>query len=250
MYDFGARLYDPLTQQWVSRDKKLQFATPYAYAGNYFNPVNFFDPDGNCMCEINYKPSGKNHFKELNSELIYAASWGARPEATTGEKVLGFGFYLAAAYSPESNKEATITVLTMGAGYTIAKGASNLTKKIFNNVDEIPIKRFEANDLVLGLDMPRLNKWAKAEGGKTYGKFELPRGSFSTQIKSAMTQAKTLRFNLDGVDVTKASGKLNDFGEPINGYTNFELYLIKTNKEFHDKTKFYLDGKEVSSPFE
>ena len=44
---FGARYLDPMLGMWISVDPKKQFASPYLYAGNGYNPVNAFDPDGN-----------------------------------------------------------------------------------------------------------------------------------------------------------------------------------------------------------
>jgi RHS repeat-associated protein len=44
---FGARYLDPMLGMWISVDPKRQFASPYLYAGNGYNPVNVVDPDGN-----------------------------------------------------------------------------------------------------------------------------------------------------------------------------------------------------------
>ena len=44
---FGARYLDPMLGMWTSVDPKRQFASPYLYAGNGYNPVNVVDPDGN-----------------------------------------------------------------------------------------------------------------------------------------------------------------------------------------------------------
>ena len=44
---FGARYLDPMLGMWISVDPMRQFASPYLYAGNGFNPVNVVDPDGN-----------------------------------------------------------------------------------------------------------------------------------------------------------------------------------------------------------
>jgi RHS repeat-associated protein len=43
---FGARYYDADIGMWISPDPKRQFASPYLYAGNGFNPVNGVDADG------------------------------------------------------------------------------------------------------------------------------------------------------------------------------------------------------------
>ena len=44
---FGARYLDPMLGMWISVDPMRQFASPYLYAGNGYNPVNIVDPDGN-----------------------------------------------------------------------------------------------------------------------------------------------------------------------------------------------------------
>jgi RHS repeat-associated protein len=43
---FGARYLDPMLGMWISVDPKRQFASPYLYAGNGYNPINGFDSDG------------------------------------------------------------------------------------------------------------------------------------------------------------------------------------------------------------
>ena len=43
---FGARFLDPMLGLWISVDPKRQFASPYLYAGNGYNPVNVIDEDG------------------------------------------------------------------------------------------------------------------------------------------------------------------------------------------------------------
>ena len=43
---FGARYLDPMLGMWTSVDPKRQFASPYLYAGNGYNPVNGVDGDG------------------------------------------------------------------------------------------------------------------------------------------------------------------------------------------------------------
>ena len=43
---FGARYLDPMLGMWISVDPARQFSSPYLYAGNGYNPINSFDPDG------------------------------------------------------------------------------------------------------------------------------------------------------------------------------------------------------------
>ena len=46
---FGARYLDPMLGMWVSADPARQFASPYLYAGNGVNQVQFIDKSGNYM---------------------------------------------------------------------------------------------------------------------------------------------------------------------------------------------------------
>ena len=46
---FGARYLDPMLGLWISVDPARQFASPYLYAGNGYNPINAIDPDGNIV---------------------------------------------------------------------------------------------------------------------------------------------------------------------------------------------------------
>ncbi len=46
-YLIGARYYDADLGIWTQVDPMRQFASPYLYAGNGFNPVTSVDPDGN-----------------------------------------------------------------------------------------------------------------------------------------------------------------------------------------------------------
>lgn len=44
LYNFKARLYDPVTGRFISTDPAAQYASPYLYTGN--DPINFYDPTG------------------------------------------------------------------------------------------------------------------------------------------------------------------------------------------------------------
>lgn len=88
------------------------------------------------------------------------------------------------------------------------------------------------------------NKWAKDNGWSTYGELS-EGGPFSKQIREAMDNADDIHFNLDGVNAKRANGKLNDFGEPAAGYTNYELWLLQNEKKYADKVVWYKDGKAM-----
>lgn len=102
--------------------------------------------------------------------------------------------------------------------------------------------------LALGLrnDKAGLNykKWAEQNGWSTYGELS-EGGPFSKQIREAMDNADDIRFNLDGVNTKRANGKLNDFGEPAAGYTNYELWLLQNEPKYADKVIWYKDGKAM-----
>jgi RHS repeat-associated protein len=163
---------------------------------------------------------------------------------------------------------ATDAVLGAGTG-GIVKGGSAVLRKVAPKKPSIPPASkapvakvgtssassskgigFGSNDLALGLNPGgALKKWTMQHGGKTAGEFNTSSGRFPDQIRSAMEQASHIRFNLDGVDVRRASGMLNDMGEPAAGYTNYELHLLKATPQFLEKTTFYQGGVSVSIPF-
>lgn len=55
---FGARYLDPMLGMWTSVDPKRQFASPYLYAGNGYNPVGAVDPDGNLVDVVYNRATG------------------------------------------------------------------------------------------------------------------------------------------------------------------------------------------------
>jgi len=126
-------------------------------------------------------------------------------------------------------------------------------------VGKAGVKEAKRKVLALGLrdDKAGLNysKWAKDNDWHTYGELS-GRGSFSEQIKEAMDNADDIHLNLDGpemhpdgtrkmLNVKNANGKLNDFGEPAAGYTNYELWLLKTEPKYADKVVWYKNGERM-----
>lgn len=77
---FGARYLDAMLGMWISMDPKRQFASPYLYAGNGYNPVNAIDPDGGYYNDENgnsiYETAKKNDFYG-NSIVKETLEWGA-----------------------------------------------------------------------------------------------------------------------------------------------------------------------------
>jgi hypothetical protein len=124
------------------------------------------------------------------------------------------------------------------------------TSKSTSSIPNNEIERFGDNDLVLGLQ-PELSTFNAKYGGKTYGKFETLKDGFGDYIIDFMNEADHIRFNLNGVNVSRMnneSGMLYALNrEPIKGYTNYELWAIKNTPSFFNKTTFYLDGKIVPS---
>jgi|GEM_PF-3130844 len=106
--------------------------------------------------------------------------------------------------------------------------------------------KFGDNDLVLGLNKNGLLQNFEQYGGKGYGQFNLSAKNFSGQIDDAMNQAEKIRVNVDRIDtskVTSNSGMLSEYGELINGYTNYELWKIKNDPDLLGKTVFYENGQ-------
>ena len=68
-----------------------------------------------------------------------------------------------------------------------------------------------------------------------------------------MQQADHIRFDLTGVDMDRAMAtsirNISSRGEPLSGYTNFELALIRSNPGFLGKTTFYRNGVQVTPRF-
>ena len=76
---FGARYLDPMLGMWISVDPKRQFASPYLYVGNGYNPVNGVDDDGNYYNEDGqkiYESAKKNNFYG-NPIVKETLEWGA-----------------------------------------------------------------------------------------------------------------------------------------------------------------------------
>ena len=77
---FGARYLDPMLGMWISVDPKRQFASPYLYVGNGYNPITGQDDDGGYYNDKDgkaiYETAKKNDFYG-NPIVKETLEWGA-----------------------------------------------------------------------------------------------------------------------------------------------------------------------------
>jgi RHS repeat-associated protein len=93
--------------------------------------------------------------------------------------------------------------------------------------------------------------WAARKGFYDYnvGSPEGPYDVTINQITNAIDNAGTIHFNLDGpVDVTQYAG-LGPNGQPLNGFTNYELNQIQQYSSYADKTVWYINDVPQPSTF-
>jgi RHS repeat-associated protein len=69
LQNFGRRYYDSEIGMWTSCDPKQQFASPYAYTGNGYNPINAIDPNG---LEVRLYSSDAFGIPGLNHTFVYS----------------------------------------------------------------------------------------------------------------------------------------------------------------------------------
>ncbi|PWJ56689.1 RHS repeat-associated protein [Fibrobacter sp. UWR4] len=68
---FGARYLDPMLGLWFSVDPKRQFASPYLYAGNGYNPTSFIDENGGYLIR---KRAGKYEIRPFSKAEFYTGA--------------------------------------------------------------------------------------------------------------------------------------------------------------------------------
>lgn len=96
LYDFGARMYDPVLGRWFCQDPALQMVNPYGYCNN--SPLVYTDPDGEFFLGFltgfvrGLFKKGTNPFKEawhaaINQEKIRWNLFKASGGQSFGKKV-------------------------------------------------------------------------------------------------------------------------------------------------------------------
>lgn len=96
LYDFGARMYDPVLGRWFCQDPALQMVNPYGYCNN--SPLVYTDPDGEFFLGFfagfvrGLFKKGTNPFKEawhaaVNQEKIRWNLFKASGGQSFGKKV-------------------------------------------------------------------------------------------------------------------------------------------------------------------
>jgi hypothetical protein len=73
--------------------------------------------------------------------------------------------------------------------------------------------------------------------------------NFERQLPQALNDAKSIHFNLNGIDNVWSALSEGARGLGSSRVTSYELWQIYSNPKFMEKTTFYLDGKVVSNPF-
>lgn len=104
---FGARYLDPMLGMWISVDPKRQFASPYLYVGNGYNPIIGVDEDGN---------------------EIYKFSFGMR-----GAVIIGGLFNVSLVIDSDNLKNSDVQ-FTVGVGVGLEVGTKSSFKKIGSKI--------------------------------------------------------------------------------------------------------------------
>jgi len=286
LYDFKARAYDPVIGRFISADPAVvgtpelaaqssRSIDPYSYANG--NPLRYVDPDGRfpqlavfalvvatlaAIATLALNTHTKNRQVEREWNAAQAEFENRTAEMTScGPDNAEYADALAKRSQTEAQLREQVdemngqirdfVIVGAAAGLEGARmrGGTKGSAVVARGATAQGLG-FGKDDLVLGLNKGgALKRWTAANGGKTFGEFDVPGNNFSEQIQAAMRKATAIRVNLDGVNPALANDALNENREPINGYTNYELYLLKSDPDLLNKTTFYKNNTEAPKPF-
>ncbi len=232
---WGDKVYEGIkksvTDQWEEADKtegkRTELATKWASRG-VFEVALFFVGAGEAKAAVEGTSVASKLAK--TERVLDAAEVGCKTIVMSNKEILAEQAARDTAAALKAAEEAK-AAKDAAAAADAARAAARVEA-----ASVAPKKR-------LGLGLKNKNtdyiKWSKERGYNTYSEMS-GRGSFSEQIEQAMSAADEIHFNMTDLDTNKASGILNDFGEPLNrNYTNYELHLVKTNPEFRAKVVWH-----------
>jgi len=146
--------------------------------------------------------------------------------------IVGEIYYGAQGRWQEASNAAIVDGLTFGIGELAAGGASGIRMGL--GLGKVPGRQ-------------GYRAWSALRGFKTWDEIA-PRmyGGDLPRVESAMRTANELHFNMEGFRSPRAPQLRTKFGEPVNGYSNFEYSLMRT--QYPEKSFFWIGDSEFIGP--
>ena len=197
---FGARYLDPMLGMWTSVDPKRQFASPYLYAGNGYNPINVKDEKGNYLV----RKVGDSYEIKTFSRAEVILGWIARDVVGTflaaGAMIISGGTALPVASSLYGAAKGYITEdvpgLAIATGENLTTDLMRLENPLASGVSGFLFSLFDMKrgyDQLMGLiDSPefidKFNSQMKSNDGPRYNSFPTPEAAekFAKDIQNSL----------------------------------------------------------------
>ena len=172
MYDYGARLYDPMLGRWGQVDNRAEDYYPYTpYEYCLFNPINNIDPDGNSVW----------------TKVLKVVAKVSKAVAKDGVKALDNAAIYTSTVEGIVNDVQTLTSSETSTTEKIVAGASILSEVLPVSVSDVKevgkiIKRANSSEKLqqsatIGKEAHRqIEKGLKDMGAYTEVRIELPSG--------------------------------------------------------------------------
>ena len=197
---FGARYLDPMLGLWISVDPARQFASPYLYAGNGYNPINVKDEKGNYLV----RKVGDSYEIKTFSRAEVILGWIARDVVGTflaaGAMIISGGTALPVASSLYGAAKGYITEdvpgLAIATGENLTTDLMRLENPLASGVSGFLFSLFDMKrgyDQLMGLiDSPefidKFNSQMKSNDGPRYNSFPTPEAAekFAKDIQNSL----------------------------------------------------------------